>query len=110
MAQMVGLSRARFYQLLGTAFPFPAYDTRTRRPVFVQEQQVVCLEVRRNHLGVDGKPVIFYAHHRGKALPATIRRKAQPRPTCSDTHEDLVDAIRSLGLAWATSDQVRTED
>ena len=26
MARMVGLSRARFYQLIGTAFPYPLYN------------------------------------------------------------------------------------
>ena len=61
MARMVGLSRARFYQLLGTAFPFPVYDVSTRRPAYVEEQQRVCLEVRRRNCGIDGKPVLFYA-------------------------------------------------
>ncbi len=106
MAQMVGLSRARFYQLMGTAFPLPVYDTRTRRPVFVQEQQDACLEVRRNHLGVDGKPVIFYARQRRAAISSPIRRKAPTQPTSPDTHDALVAAVRALGLAWATSEQV----
>ena len=28
MAKAVGLCRARFYQLLGSAFPYPIYDVR----------------------------------------------------------------------------------
>ena len=34
MARMVGLSRARFYQLVGTTFPFPVYDVATHRPFY----------------------------------------------------------------------------
>jgi hypothetical protein len=43
MAAMVGLSRARFYQLQGTAFPIPVYDVATRRPVYTEDMQMVCL-------------------------------------------------------------------
>ena len=32
MARQCGLSRARFYQLMGTTFPRPVYDVATRRP------------------------------------------------------------------------------
>ena len=32
MARMVGLSRGRFYQLVGNTFPHPQYDLTTRRP------------------------------------------------------------------------------
>ena len=31
---MVGLSRTSFYQLIGTAFPFPLYDMATKRPYY----------------------------------------------------------------------------
>ena len=60
MARMVGLSRARFYQLMGTAFPSPVYDVATRRPHFDEDQQKDCLEVRRRNCGIDGKPILFY--------------------------------------------------
>ena len=33
MARMVGLSRSRFYQLVGTAFPHPLYDVATRATI-----------------------------------------------------------------------------
>jgi hypothetical protein len=48
MARMVGLSRARFYQLVGEGiFPSPLYSVHTRRPFFSEEMQAICLEVRR---------------------------------------------------------------
>ena len=75
MARMCGLSRARFYQLIGTAFPYPVYSVSTRRPFFDQELQKVCLEVRRRNCGIDGKPILFYS--RRLDLPAP---KKQIRP------------------------------
>ncbi|GAB5517605.1 hypothetical protein [Rhodopirellula baltica] len=61
MARMVGLSRQRFYQVMGTTFPSPLYDTRTRRPFYPEDLQKVCLNVRRSNCGADGRPVMFYA-------------------------------------------------
>ena len=51
MAQMVGLGRARFYQLIGSAFPFPVYNVSNHRPIYVEELQKICLEIRRSGLG-----------------------------------------------------------
>ncbi len=39
MARMVGLSRSRFYQLIGTAFPQPERQPGTGRPVYTEELQ-----------------------------------------------------------------------
>jgi hypothetical protein len=40
MARMVGMSRARFYQLLNEGvFPPPLYRIETRRPFFNQQMQ-----------------------------------------------------------------------
>ena len=53
MARMVGLSRARFYQLVNEGvFPPPVYSVRTRRPIYVEDLQKVCLEVRHRNCGV----------------------------------------------------------
>ena len=61
MARMVGLSRARFYQLIGSAFPWPS----TMCPLVVhfmsKRCNKICLEVRRRNCGIDGKPILFYA-------------------------------------------------
>src|SRR5690242_18870981 len=78
MARMVGLGRARFYQLQGTAFPWPVYDIRTKRPIYLEEQQRVCLEVRRRNCGVDGRPILFYAR-RPSSDPSPAKRPVPKR-------------------------------
>ena len=92
MARMCGLSRARFYQLIGSAFPWPLYDVSTRRPFYGEEAQKVCLEVRRRNCGIDGKAILFYA--RGPAPKRPPITKKSSRNNCSQ----LVDGLRSLGL------------
>jgi hypothetical protein len=105
MARMVGLSRARFYQLLKAGvFPQPERDAETGRPFFNEELQKACLEVRRRNCGADGRPVLFYAR-RGPVTPAPARpRKVTPKPPRNE-HADLTDALRGLGLASVTAAQ-----
>ena len=45
MARMLGMSRSRFYQLMGSTFPSPIRDDNGR-PYFDEEGQRTCLEVR----------------------------------------------------------------
>ena len=98
MARQCGFSRSRFYQLLGTTFPFPVYDIVSRRPCYTEELQQVCLDVRQHNCGIDGKAVMFYARRiLGKPRVAPVKTKAK--------HSDLIDAIKSLGLS-ATAVQV----
>ena len=101
MARMVGLSRARFYQLVGSAFPHPVYDLSTRRPHYVEEMQTLCLEVRRRNCGVDGRPILFYP--RRSATVAAPKRKSSTLKVSVNT--DLIDALKGLGLA-ATVKQI----
>lgn len=106
MARMCGLSRSRFYQLIGTAFPEPERQPGTGRPVYTQELQQVCLEVRRRNCGIDGKPVLFYARRLGSA-PA---RPKPPKPKLEAKGKDvaaLVDGLNALGLTTATAAQVQ---
>ena len=99
MSRMVGLSRARFYQLIGSAFPHPVYDVETRRPFYGEESQRVCLEVRRRNCGIDGKPILFYARHAPKAVP-------RGRMACvRNPNVELLEGLRGLGVV-ATSKQV----
>ena len=107
MARMVGLSRARFYQLMGTTFPLPRYTVSTKRPFYDEELQNLCLEVRRRNCGIDGKPVLFYA----KRIGTTIQKPRKvtptpPPPKVEAHHDDILDGLRSLGLAAATLPQV----
>jgi hypothetical protein len=106
MARLVGLSRARFYQLQKAGvFPGPVYDVATRRPVYTEELQSVCLEVRRRNCGADGKPVLFYARRAPFAKPQTRRKKGAARPPKNE-HPDLLAAMHGLGLASVTAARV----
>jgi hypothetical protein len=108
MARLVGLSRGRFYQLIGTTFPHPIYDATTRRPFYDADLQAVCLEVRRRNCGVDGRPVLFYAR-RSQIVPGNRQprpTKKKPSPPVSDKHDDLTDGLRALGLVTVTASQV----
>lgn len=100
MARMVGLSRARFYQLMGTAFPRPVVSDQMQRPHYTEEMQRVCLEVRRRNCGIDGKPILFYsARARASSLPAKKpRTSAREQAVCSRKHDDIAAAMKSLGL------------
>src|SRR5580704_13946317 len=103
MARMVGLSRARFYQLVNDGvFPSPLYRIETRRPFFNQEMQEVCLEVRRRNCGLNGRPVLFYARRLGTPMP---KPKTTP-PKNSHKHADLIEGLRALGLMTVTTTQV----
>lgn len=107
MARMVGLSRARFYELVEAGvFPHPVYCVSTRRPMYVEELQTICLNVRRRNCGVNGKPVLFYARGHRTPTPAAKPPKppvAKPKPTAA--HTDLIDGLSALGLV-ATPAQV----
>jgi len=105
MARMVSLSRARFYQLVGTAFPHPVYDVVTRRPIFTEELQEVCLEVRRRNCGIDGKAILFYARRTGSVVPA-IKRKKRPTQPKQGRYVEIVEGVRALGLTTVTPAQV----
>jgi hypothetical protein len=107
MARMVGLSRARFYELVEAGvFPTPVYCVSTRRPMYVEELQEICLSVRKRNCGVNGKPVLFYARGHRATTPAAKPSKppvAKPKPTVA--HADLIDGLTTLGL-FATPTQV----
>src|SRR5437016_4078439 len=96
MARMVGLSRARFYQLMKLGvFPCPLRDPSKKRPYFDQKLQETCLEVRRRNCGVNGEPVLFYARRQPTApAPSKTRRTLPPK---RGNHSDLTDSLKALG-------------
>ncbi len=106
MARMVGLSRSRFYQLIGTAFPEPERQPETARPIYTEALQQVCLEVRRRNCGIDGKPVLFYA----RRLATAPSKPKAPKPKLEAKGKDvsaLLDELTSLGLTTATAAEVQ---
>lgn len=110
MARMVGLSRARFYQLVAAGtFPQPHYDVTTRRPLYVEEQQEVCLEVRRRNCGVDGKPVLFYTRRVGVGAPRASTPRTTSKPRSTKPQEDLLlQSIRKFkGMEFVTPGDIQ---
>ena len=101
MARMVGLSRSRFYQLIGNAMPSPNRDEHGR-PFYNEDQQRTILEVRRRNCGIDGKPVLFYAPR--STVPVSAPKRIT-KPKSVDQHVEIVDGVQSLGLT-ATKAQV----
>ena len=96
MARMCGLGRSRFYQLIGTAFPHPVYDVTTKRPFYVENQQRICLEVRRRNFGIDGKPILFYA--KSVSRPVTVKKQVSKVVPVQKVPNDLMDGLTALGL------------
>ena len=72
-----------------------------KRPYYSEDLQAVCLEVRRRNCGVDGKPILFYARRLGAA--PTKPKKAKAPTTANTQHADLLEGVRSLGLASVTA-------
>ncbi|TWT62842.1 hypothetical protein [Rubinisphaera italica] len=104
MSRMLGMSRARFYQLLGSTFPEPSRDERGR-PFYNESQQELCLEVRRRNCGVDGKPILFYAP-RTSFTPSPTRSK--PKPKVSEDYSAIIEGVSALGMS-VTSTHVEEE-
>lgn len=101
MARMVGLSRQRFHQLRGTAFPEPDYNSETNRPFYDEEKQAICLSVKQRNRGADGKPIIFYSQRSDVGVPRKTR-KSVPKPK-SNQHDHIVERLKALGLQSTTS-------
>jgi hypothetical protein len=104
MARMVGLSRARFYQLIGSAFPYPLYAVSTRRPFFDQDLQKVCLEVRKKNCGIDGKPILFSCRPAAPKKQISTQRSTPPKKAVK--HTNLIVGLAGLGLSGITEPQV----
>ena len=105
MARMVGLSRARFYQLVrrGT-FPPADQDTLTGRPCYFEEKQHQVLEVRRRNCGVDGSPILFYSRRRDLGQTKAPSRPAKPM-TKPNNHADVIHCLEQVKITM-TSAQV----
>ena len=107
MARMVGLSRSRFYQLIGSAFPHPSRNSETGRPFYNADQQQTCLEVRRRNCGIDGRPILFYAQRPTPSV--TLRKPRKTKPSSSKPvgrFSAILDGVKALGFASATERQV----
>lgn len=106
MARMVGLSRARFYQLVkrGT-FPAADQDPLTKRPCYSEEKQRQILEARRRNCGVDGKPILFYARRGDLGQSKAARPTVEKVKAVDKKYTELIDGLEQLGVT-ATVAQV----
>lgn len=106
MARMVGLSRARFYQLQEAGkFPAPDRDPQSDRPYYSEDGQRICLEVRRRNFGVDGKPVLFYSRRAESPAPLPTTPTTSPRSTTSKELNCLLQGLKALGATKVTKTQ-----
>lgn len=102
MARMVGLSRARFYQLMKQGvFPPPKMNQSKNRPFYDEELQKVCLEVRRKNYGVNGQVVLFYARRQEIAPNKGKAKQAVPK---KQPHAELIESLKALGLTVTATD------
>ena len=99
MARMVGLSRARFYQLVkrGT-FPPADQDELTKRPCYQEEKQRQILEARRRNCGVDGKPILFYSRRRDVGQPKAPRPTVEKMKSVVNKYTNLIDGLEALNV------------
>lgn len=100
VCEMVGLSRARFYQLLESKFfPKPKYDPRSKRPYYDLELQKQIMESRQSGIGADGSYMLFYSPRKnGTSSP----KKKQVSPVV----KELTETLESMGLE-TTIEQVK---
>jgi len=98
-AQKLGLSRSRFYQLQKVGvFPLPVYCIRTRRPIYPQNLQMVCMDIRKRGIGCNGQPVIFYS--------ARDSEKEKPCRNSDVAHKKIAVALKNMGIK-ATTTEIR---
>ncbi|MDM8006895.1 MAG: hypothetical protein QUV05_12215 [Phycisphaerae bacterium] len=112
MARMCGLSRSRFYGLVKEGImPQPSRNTTTKRPYYSREQQEQCLLVRRTNCGVNGAPILFYAHRlEMTSKPPTRKKPGKPSPKAAKSDpivEDLLHGLEQLGMTEVPPEKVR---
>ncbi|MFC1635684.1 helix-turn-helix transcriptional regulator [Planctomycetota bacterium] len=95
MADKLGLSRPRFYQLLKLGvFPPPVYCPYTKRPFYPLELQNGCLHIRETGIGRNGKPILFYSPRK-----KNNGKGAQKRGNEGVEHfKSLSTSLRELGI------------
>lgn len=100
MAQSLGHSRARFWQLQKqNIYPLAIYDVRTKRPFFDARLQRICYEVRETGIGCNGQFILFYSPRRTfttktqRSCVEKTRKKEIPAE-----HQELVDTLTQMGM------------
>jgi hypothetical protein len=98
LAERLGLSRARFYQLQRTGvFPRPVHSGQTKRPFYPLDLQQKCIEIRKKGIGLNSRPVLFNRP----------RRNSRPQEHSDSKHRELARTLRHMGLN-VTADTVKS--
>ena len=88
MARGLGLSRARFYQLVETGVFPPPVRSGNRRPFYPPDLQQKCLAIRQTRVGFNGLPVLFNKR----------RQSGKSRSVKRGQYDGLVAALKNMGL------------
>ncbi len=112
MARMVGLSRARFYELSRQGvFAPPSRNPMTDRPFYSREQQERCQEIRRTHRGDNGRTILFYsvAPKTPASSERSVRRppKSSKRPRRDSRIDGLREGLVQLGMREISEARIR---
>jgi hypothetical protein len=112
-AALCGLSRTHFHALIKSGImPPPCYDMITRRPFYPRELLDDCLRIRRTNQTADGRYVLFYQPRQRQSGPSPQARPSRRSNAAASTaatparHAELVEGLRSLGLASVTDGHV----
>ena len=100
MARIMGLSRSRFYQLMGSGkIPAPVYNPKTRRPFYDQTLQKICLKIKQTGIAYDNTIIMF-----NTARQTTQKRPQKPDVTqtiespTDNKYSDIVEALAEMGV------------
>lgn len=105
MAERLGLSRRRFYELIGAKkFPPPVYLVATRRPIYPDFLQAECLRIKATGLALDGTVIVFNMP-RAEANRSSAGRRSGRASEIHQKHSGLIEYLSSLGID-ASADKV----
>jgi hypothetical protein len=98
VAALVGISRARFYDLVKDGvMPYPVHCIRTRRPLYVADTAAICVRVRKSNIGIDGRYVIFYARREQTKTNSAPALQPPDRPSPPDPLlRDMIETLRAM--------------
>ena len=110
MSSLLGLSRSRFYQLVGEGkFPPPIYNIRTRRPCYSRDLQEICLLIRQTGIAFDNTTIMFntrrHKTHKRPQQPHVAQKVASAEVEIPNDYNDILEALREMGVQ-TTSDQI----
>jgi len=94
MADMLNLSTSRCYQLLDAGIlPKPVYCTRTKRPLYTEELQQRCLEIKETNIGANNQYILFYVPRNKSISPKKIKTT-----NINPVYQEFAETLSSMGL------------